>query len=106
MSATATLGLVQLWDVDGGLAMIDKYLYSSEDYIKVHIMLIVFEPLVHQARDVVSTSSLTDYMNIYMFLGFFSFSGWSFAGVWNSKFWSEEWMWPRSGSAVWLCRTQ
>ena len=36
MSATATLGLVQLWDVDGGLAMIDKYLYSSEDYIKVN----------------------------------------------------------------------
>ena len=41
MSATATLGLVQLWDVDGGLAMIDKYLYSSEDYIKVHIKLMI-----------------------------------------------------------------
>ncbi len=35
MSATATLGLVLLWDVDGGLTQIDKYLYSSEDYIKV-----------------------------------------------------------------------
>ena len=35
MSATATLGLVLLWDVDGGLTQIDKYLYSNEDYIKV-----------------------------------------------------------------------
>ena len=35
MSATATLGLVLLWDVDSGLTQIDKYLYSSEDYIKV-----------------------------------------------------------------------
>ena len=35
MTATASLGLVLLWDVDGGLTQIDKYLYSSEDYIKV-----------------------------------------------------------------------
>ena len=35
MSATATLGLVLLWDVDSGLTQIDKYLYSNEDYIKV-----------------------------------------------------------------------
>ena len=35
LSATASLGLILLWDVDGGLTQIDKYLYSSEDYIKV-----------------------------------------------------------------------
>jgi hypothetical protein len=35
LSATASLGLVLLWDVDGGLTPIDKYLYSAEDYIKV-----------------------------------------------------------------------
>ena len=35
MSATASLGLVLLWDVDGGLTQIDKFLYSTEDYIKV-----------------------------------------------------------------------
>ena len=35
MSATATLGLILLWDVDSGLTQIDKYLYSNEDYIKV-----------------------------------------------------------------------
>ena len=35
MSTAASLGLVLLWDVDGGLTQIDKYLYSSEDYIKV-----------------------------------------------------------------------
>jgi len=39
LSATATLGLVLLWDVDGGLTSIDKYLYSSEDYIKSGALL-------------------------------------------------------------------
>ena len=34
LAATASLGLVLLWDVDGGLTQIDKYLYSSDDYIK------------------------------------------------------------------------
>ena len=36
MSTTASLGLILLWDVDAGLTQIDKYLYSTEDYIKVH----------------------------------------------------------------------
>lgn len=35
MSATASLGMILLWDVDEGLTQIDKYLYSAEDYIKV-----------------------------------------------------------------------
>lgn len=39
MSATASLGLILLWDVDGGLTPIDKYLYSSEDYIKSGALL-------------------------------------------------------------------
>lgn len=39
LSAAASLGMILLWDVDGGLTQIDKYLYSSEDYIKVNIML-------------------------------------------------------------------
>lgn len=34
LAATASLGLVLLWDVDGGLTQIDKYLYSSDDFIK------------------------------------------------------------------------
>ncbi|KAK4874499.1 hypothetical protein RN001_013859 [Aquatica leii] len=34
MSATATLGLLHLWDVDGGLTPIDKYLYTSDEHIK------------------------------------------------------------------------
>lgn len=37
LSAAASLGMILLWDVDGGLTQIDKYLYSSEDYIKVDI---------------------------------------------------------------------
>jgi len=39
LSATASLGLVLLWDVDGGLTQIDKYLYSAEDYIKSGALL-------------------------------------------------------------------
>ena len=35
LGAAASLGMILLWDVDGGLTQIDKYLYSSEDYIKV-----------------------------------------------------------------------
>ena len=32
-------GMILLWDVDGGLTQIDKYLYSSEDYIKSGALL-------------------------------------------------------------------
>ena len=39
MSATASIGLVLLWDVDGGLTQIDKYLYSPEDPIKAGALL-------------------------------------------------------------------
>lgn len=39
MSTTASLGLILLWDVDGGLTQIDKYLYSAEDYIKAGALL-------------------------------------------------------------------
>ena len=38
LSATAALGLILLWDVDGGLSSIDKYLYSNKDHIKVWIL--------------------------------------------------------------------
>jgi len=39
MSAMASFGLVLLWDVDGGLTQIDKYLYSNEDFIKAGALL-------------------------------------------------------------------
>ena len=39
LSATASLGLILLWDVDGGLTQIDKYLYANDDYIKSGAML-------------------------------------------------------------------
>uniref|UniRef100_A0A0V0G3B6 26S proteasome non-ATPase regulatory subunit 2 n=1 Tax=Triatoma dimidiata TaxID=72491 RepID=A0A0V0G3B6_TRIDM len=39
LSAAASLGLIHLWDVDGGLTPIDKYLYTSEDYIKSGALL-------------------------------------------------------------------
>ena len=37
MSAAASLGLILLWDVEGGLSEIDKFLYASEDHIKVNV---------------------------------------------------------------------
>eukprot|EP00804_Cyclotella_cryptica_P012852 CCRYP_010607-RA/>CCRYP_010607-RA protein AED:0.00 eAED:0.00 QI:1280/1/1/1/1/0.66/3/67/625 len=41
MAASASLGLIQLWNVEEGLAQIDKFLYSSEDYIKAGAALAV-----------------------------------------------------------------
>ena len=35
LSATASIGLVLLWDVEGGLTEIDKFLYSNDESIKV-----------------------------------------------------------------------
>ncbi|KNC82952.1 26S proteasome non-ATPase regulatory subunit 2 [Sphaeroforma arctica JP610] len=39
MSASASLGMVLLWDVDGGLTQIDKFLYSNDDYVKAGALL-------------------------------------------------------------------
>ncbi|KAI9314316.1 armadillo-type protein [Dichotomocladium elegans] len=41
ISATASIGLVQLWDVENGLANIDKYLYSSDNNIKAGALLAI-----------------------------------------------------------------
>ncbi|CAF0759399.1 unnamed protein product, partial [Didymodactylos carnosus] len=35
----ASLGLIVLWDVDGGLSLIDKYLYSVDDNMKAGALL-------------------------------------------------------------------
>lgn len=40
LSAAASLGLIHLWDVHGGLTPIDKYLYTSEEHIKVNIKFV------------------------------------------------------------------
>ncbi|KAI0312775.1 26S proteasome regulatory complex non-ATPase subcomplex Rpn1 subunit [Amylostereum chailletii] len=39
MSAAASLGLSLLWDTDVGLSHVDKYTYSSEEYIKAGALL-------------------------------------------------------------------
>lgn len=39
LSAAASLGMILQWNVDEGLSQIDKYLYSSEDYVKAGAVL-------------------------------------------------------------------
>lgn len=34
-TATASIGMVTLWDVEGGLPQIDKYLYSTDNQVRV-----------------------------------------------------------------------
>eukprot|EP01117_Protostelium_nocturnum_P011638 TRINITY_DN422_c0_g1_i3.p1 TRINITY_DN422_c0_g1~~TRINITY_DN422_c0_g1_i3.p1 ORF type:complete len:870 (-),score=199.11 TRINITY_DN422_c0_g1_i3:83-2692(-) len=41
MTAAASLGMILLWDVEGGLSQIDKFLYANEDYIKAGTLLAV-----------------------------------------------------------------
>ena len=41
MSAAASLGTILLWNGEEGLTQIDKFLYSSEDYIKAGAVLAV-----------------------------------------------------------------
>ncbi|GAA5795208.1 armadillo-type protein [Helicostylum pulchrum] len=38
-SATASLGLICLWDIETGLSLIDKYMYSTDDHIKAGALL-------------------------------------------------------------------
>jgi 26S proteasome regulatory subunit N1 len=41
LSATASLGSILMWDIDMGLTAIDKFLYSSDDFIKAGALLAV-----------------------------------------------------------------
>eukprot|EP00560_Eucampia_antarctica_P009175 CAMPEP_0197828070 /NCGR_PEP_ID=MMETSP1437-20131217/4713_1 /TAXON_ID=49252 ORGANISM="Eucampia antarctica, Strain CCMP1452" /NCGR_SAMPLE_ID=MMETSP1437 /ASSEMBLY_ACC=CAM_ASM_001096 /LENGTH=940 /DNA_ID=CAMNT_0043429157 /DNA_START=177 /DNA_END=2999 /DNA_ORIENTATION=- len=41
MSAAASLGMILLWNVEEGLTQIDKFLYSSEEYVKAGAALAV-----------------------------------------------------------------
>lgn len=41
MSAAASIGLINLWNVDEGLSRVDKYLYSTEEHVKAGAALAV-----------------------------------------------------------------
>jgi 26S proteasome regulatory subunit N1 len=41
LSASASIGMIMLWDVEMGLTQIDKFLYSSEDNIKAGALLAI-----------------------------------------------------------------
>uniref|UniRef100_A0A5F8GQG4 26S proteasome non-ATPase regulatory subunit 2 n=1 Tax=Monodelphis domestica TaxID=13616 RepID=A0A5F8GQG4_MONDO len=59
LSAAASLGMILLWDVDGGLTQIDKYLYSSEDYIKSGALRNECDPALALLSDYVLHNSNT-----------------------------------------------
>ena len=40
-SATASIGMVTLWDVEGGLPQIDKYLYSTDNQVVAGALLAI-----------------------------------------------------------------
>lgn len=40
-SAAASLGLITLWDVEGGLPQIDKYLYSKDNHVVAGALLAI-----------------------------------------------------------------
>lgn len=48
MSATASLGMITMWNVDGGLSEIDKYLYSNDNYVIAGALLAIGLPLLSQ----------------------------------------------------------
>ncbi|GAB0498513.1 hypothetical protein MMPV_009858 [Pyropia vietnamensis] len=41
MSAAASLGMIMMWDVDGALPEIDRFLYHTEEYVKAGMLLAV-----------------------------------------------------------------
>mmetsp|Transcript_18831 Transcript_18831/g.52512 ORF Transcript_18831/g.52512 Transcript_18831/m.52512 type:complete len:900 (-) Transcript_18831:154-2853(-) len=41
MSAAASLGMITLWDVEGGLTLIDKYMYVSDQHVVAGALLAV-----------------------------------------------------------------
>lgn len=41
LSAAASLGMIYLWDIEEGLAAIDKYLYTKEEHIKAGAVLAI-----------------------------------------------------------------
>lgn len=41
MSAAASLGMITMWDVDGGLTQIDKYLYAQDPYVIAGALLAI-----------------------------------------------------------------
>jgi 26S proteasome regulatory subunit N1 len=58
-SAAASLGLIALWDVDGGLPLVDKYLYSNDNHVIAGALLAVgiVNCGVHNECDPVCTCS-------------------------------------------------
>lgn len=75
LSATASLGLILLWDVDGGLTQIDKYLYSSENFIKSGALLacgIVNSGVRNECDPALAL--LSDYISHRIMVSMFSFN--------------------------------
>ncbi|KAK5813135.1 hypothetical protein PVK06_028581 [Gossypium arboreum] len=63
ISVVASLGMILLWDVDSGLAQIDKYLHSDDNYVIAGVLLGV---------GLVNCSVTNDYDPVSFFLLFIS----------------------------------
>lgn len=69
LSAAASLGMILLWDVDGGLTQIDKYLYSSEDYIKVNFSIRLSEEPLSMIMSILGvTLEKTSFSDTYIIM--------------------------------------
>ena len=40
IAATASLGLIQLWNIDGGIPLLNKYVYSNDEHIKAGMLML------------------------------------------------------------------
>ena len=43
LSATASIGMIHQWNVEGGLSVIDKFMEAEDDWIKVYPVVLIFE---------------------------------------------------------------
>jgi 26S proteasome regulatory subunit N1 len=53
LSSVASIGLISLWDIDGGSAHIDKWTYSDDDQIKAGALLAmgIVSSTIHHESD-------------------------------------------------------
>lgn len=48
LTAAASTGMIMRWDIDGGISMCDRFLYVTDQYVKVRFWMekIVCDPIL------------------------------------------------------------